>query len=69
MSFENKIPTPQLDIKFGQKRPVVASCFETPYFQHDFSKTHFLIRVLKMKFKLSNLTSNFQTHNKVGDNF
>ena len=32
-----------------------------------FQKHIYPIRVLKMKFKLSNLTSNFRTHNKVGD--
>ena len=28
----NHTPSPQLDIKFWKKRPVVASLFETPYF-------------------------------------
>ena len=40
--------------------------FKHPTFSMFFQKTHFPIRVLKIKLKLSNLTSNFQTHNKVG---
>ena len=41
---------------------------EIRYFKHDFSKTDPPIRVLKILYKLPNLTSNFDTHN-VRDNF
>ena len=43
--------------------------FEAPYFLHNFTKTHFPIRVLTLKSQLPNLTSNFETHMNVGDNF
>ena len=43
--------------------------FEIRYYEHYLSKTDFLIRVLKIKFQLLNLTSKFQTHRNVGDDF
>ena len=42
-----------------QKRSVVVGVFETTYVQDDFSKTNFHIKVLILKSKLPNLTSNF----------
>ena len=40
-----------------------------PYFWHDFSKIHVHSVFLKIKSQLPNLTSNFETHKDVGDNF
>ena len=42
---------------------------EIRYFWHAFSKTLLPILILKIIFWLPNLTSNFQTHKNVGDNF
>ena len=54
--------------KNQKKIPVMVDFFETPYFQHDFSKTYFPIRFVKIKSKLTNLTSNSETLNNVADN-
>ena len=43
--------------------------YEIRYFENDFSKIYVHRVILKVKFQLPNLTSNFGTRKHVGDNF
>ena len=52
-----------------QKKACGRLCFWKPLLFARFKKNHVEIVILKIKSKHSNLRSNFQTHNKVGDNF